>query len=354
MQIGEFAKLCGTRISVLRHYDKCGLLAPVHTDNLTGYRYYTPGQAKVFQQISALKNAGFSLSEIRALLAGKEPDILFDAKRTELLEMLQKLEEAKQLMSGGEKMEERIAITENIDLPFVNDEAVIGKWRILGVYARKEDFYLGKPAGDYDIREFYFLPEGEHYWCFSWTKGKILVAEGDGSTYVEEYETETLDGKKYLFVEHKPYEYRLTGKTDWVVMEQVDSERYTPQEIARKDDIDLPFVSDDAVIGKWIAHGFCVTKEQFTTEQEPLEELYWKSVEFLPDGHCVSEYADWHIEGDELQTWTKGYLLRRWNSCACAYELRKVDGAEYLIVEWKSGDYRWGGFDTNYYIFRRG
>lgn len=28
MQIGEFAKICHTKISVLRHYDKEGLLQP--------------------------------------------------------------------------------------------------------------------------------------------------------------------------------------------------------------------------------------------------------------------------------------------------------------------------------------
>ena len=32
---------------------------------------------------------------------------------------------------------------------------------------------------------------------------------------------------------------------------------------------------------------------------------------------------------------------------------RKIhaDGREYLIMEWKSGDYRWGGYDTDYYVF---
>ena len=38
MQIGEFAKICNTRISVLRHYDKLGLLTPSRIDPATGYR----------------------------------------------------------------------------------------------------------------------------------------------------------------------------------------------------------------------------------------------------------------------------------------------------------------------------
>ena len=48
MQIGEFAMLCGTKISVLRHYDKEGLLSPDHVDRFTGYRYYAKEQISVF------------------------------------------------------------------------------------------------------------------------------------------------------------------------------------------------------------------------------------------------------------------------------------------------------------------
>ena len=54
-----------------------------------------------------------------------------------------------------------------------------------------------------------------------------------------------------------------------------------------------------------------------------------------------------------MQVWTKGYVLRKWNSSACAYEIRTVDGKDFLIIEWKSGDYRWGGFPTDYYVFVR-
>ena len=91
MQIGEFAKLCCTRVSLLRHYDKIGLLSPAFTDVVTGYRYYAPGQVKTFRLIVALKNAGFSLPETRRLLAeagdGEETAALFEAKRAALAEM---------------------------------------------------------------------------------------------------------------------------------------------------------------------------------------------------------------------------------------------------------------------------
>lgn len=69
MRIGDFAKICNTKISVLRHYDKEGLLPPVRVDLFTGYRYYSHEQIPVFLRITALKKAGFSLSEIKKMLS---------------------------------------------------------------------------------------------------------------------------------------------------------------------------------------------------------------------------------------------------------------------------------------------
>ena len=61
MQIGEFARVCDTKISVLRHYDKEGLLIPDYIDKFTGYRYYSKEQIPIFVRITALKDAGFTL-----------------------------------------------------------------------------------------------------------------------------------------------------------------------------------------------------------------------------------------------------------------------------------------------------
>ena len=74
MKIGEFAKLCGTKISVLRHYDREKLLEPEYTDKFSGYRYYSSEQLLVFYKIDALKKAGFSLQEIREIISGEKTD----------------------------------------------------------------------------------------------------------------------------------------------------------------------------------------------------------------------------------------------------------------------------------------
>ncbi len=40
--------------------------------------------------------------------------------------------------------------------------------------------------------------------------------------------------------------------------------------------------------------------------------------------------------------WTKGYTLEKQSKVTSAYEIRTVDGVEYLAVDWKSGDYVYG------------
>ena len=101
MKIGDFAKACGTSISVLRHYDRLGLLSPVYVDRFTEYRYYDISQAAVYKRIKMLKNAGFSLSEIALMLQSESAaEELFVKKKAELAARLHHLESAKQMMIG--------------------------------------------------------------------------------------------------------------------------------------------------------------------------------------------------------------------------------------------------------------
>ena len=66
---------------------------------------------------------------------------------------------------------------EEINLPFENDEAVIGHWKMLDYLPCKEMFHPTKrksATGHDNVKELYFLPGGEWYWCFGWTKGMLL------------------------------------------------------------------------------------------------------------------------------------------------------------------------------------
>ncbi len=423
MRIGEFAKVCNTKISVLRHYDKQNLLKPVLIDKFSGYRYYSQEQIATFYRITALKQAGFSLNEIAELInrVDSEQAILelFDRKKKDLLETLHNLEEAKKIMLGVENMltvsidkdwrglyakcaytpddcyeefcekmdrsieaknyqritgfeclgdgsgavcgvvsleDKVIQLCEDIQLPFENDEAVIGQWEAVGEFVVEEEFYEKKASKQNWYYEYprvvYFLPEGESYWCYSWTKGKLLIDDGR-EAFANDYKIEQIDNEYYMFVSFKGYDYRRGGVPKLLVLRKVNSERFTAERLARKDDIDLPFVNDERVLGKWKVFDFILTKEEFSSEGSGKSPIFFKEIEFFEGGSCTSIYGEELISGDHMQVWTKGYVLRKWNCSACAYEIRTVAGKDFLIIEWKSGDYRWGGFPTDYYVFVR-
>ena len=277
MQIGEFARICNTKISVLRHYDKEGLLEPDYVDNFTGYRYYSKEQISVFNRITALKKASFSLSEIKEVLVLNKSNehilSLFRIKRKELTQIMENLREAEEMIlmerekmkvtfyekdnrlyvkscfcdvneqnqirndieraifeSGYQRISTYVTIkdaytnkiylsceviklsdkvvnfNEEINIGFENDETVIGKWLTVGEYAVKEDFYTDICPSNYEKRKIYFLPNGTKYWCYGWSKNKLICYFGDAS-FVNDYSIENYNGNKYMFVEFKSYEY---------------------------------------------------------------------------------------------------------------------------------------------------
>jgi DNA-binding transcriptional MerR regulator len=66
--IGEFARHGRVSVRMLRHYDAIGLLRPAHVDPATGYRAYQAAQLAELNRIVALKDLGFTLEQVRAML----------------------------------------------------------------------------------------------------------------------------------------------------------------------------------------------------------------------------------------------------------------------------------------------
>ncbi|MBN6057363.1 MerR family transcriptional regulator [Nonomuraea sp. RK-328] len=66
--IGDFARLGLVSVRMLRHYDAIGLLRPAHVDPVTGYRSYQAAQLSRLNRVVALKDLGFTLEQVRAIL----------------------------------------------------------------------------------------------------------------------------------------------------------------------------------------------------------------------------------------------------------------------------------------------
>jgi effector-binding domain-containing protein len=112
-RIGEFSKLSRVSARALRLYDRMGLLRPAEVDRYTGYRYYTAAQFMRLNRIVALKDMGFTLEEIAALLDGgldgAELRGIFKAKRAA---QLQNMQTAAELLT---RVESRLKLIETED-----------------------------------------------------------------------------------------------------------------------------------------------------------------------------------------------------------------------------------------------
>ncbi len=355
MKIGEFAKACKTRISVLRHYDELGLLRPCYVDRFTEYRYYDESQIAVFVQIQSLKAAGFSLSEIKQLLYSCSDEAIlqmFDRKRFKLEQTLHNLEALRLTMSGGNLMNNSFKpIIEDISFPFENDEQAIGRWKVLGECENGD--YRSSIGGT--NREVYFLPNGERYWCYSWTKGKFIFRNGS-QAFANDYHIEQRGDDLYMIINFKSYDYLKDGKTTPIALLKLDSKHYTKEDIRRKDDINKPFVNDKRVSGRWRAVDFVRRIEDFAPEnidRNANGRLHFSAVEFLENGSCKVTNGERVTCDDSINVWTRGYLINKPTSTASAYKLTELAGKEYLFIEWKSGDYAFGGMEPCFYVFER-
>ncbi|HXQ38782.1 MAG TPA: MerR family transcriptional regulator, partial [Anaerolineales bacterium] len=77
IKIGNFARLSQVSVVTLRYYDEMDLLKPVKIDTFTGYRFYSADQLPHLNRILALKDLGFSLEQIKLMLAdGLTPEQL--------------------------------------------------------------------------------------------------------------------------------------------------------------------------------------------------------------------------------------------------------------------------------------
>ncbi|MEE1783926.1 MerR family transcriptional regulator [Streptomyces sp. SP17BM10] len=68
LNIGDFARHGRVSVRMLRHYDAIGLLHPARVDPVSGYRFYEAAQLARLNRVIALKELGFTLQQVRAVL----------------------------------------------------------------------------------------------------------------------------------------------------------------------------------------------------------------------------------------------------------------------------------------------
>lgn len=133
MQIGELAKAVGVSAKALRLYEARGLLRPC-SHSLSGYRLYGLPSLRRLQQILLLRNAGFALAEIAALLDcdGNSAERLIDERirrlKAELSQQQQSLATLQQMRarwhsaSSLDQLLECINMSQQLDVNLTPEE----------------------------------------------------------------------------------------------------------------------------------------------------------------------------------------------------------------------------------------
>ena len=74
---GQFARAARTTKETLFHYDRIGLFHPVKVGE-NGYRYYSPRQFGVFEDIQNLQRMNMELADIRCYMDARSPEMFVD------------------------------------------------------------------------------------------------------------------------------------------------------------------------------------------------------------------------------------------------------------------------------------
>lgn len=333
IKIGELSNIVGISIQTIRYYEDEGLISPIEVDRWTNYRYYDERSIVRLSEISYLKDLGFSLKEIKNLNENTIKEKISQIKLNiqKLTQNIDKLSTIRK-ENGGFFMKN-----------FVNDEKVVGKWKKLAVVKNKEDYSLNNFDDNeiFDFEQIYFLPNGEEYWVFSWTKGVLYLKD-------RQLPYEIIDGKLFIGI----VDYKTNTIDNYAVYEKENDKHYTKEEISIKDNTNIPFISDDRVIGFWDCVDYVHNFNEYKVGQKFWSEnLLFKKYIFENTGTLFVGYAKDNVLYPI--NWSKDVVINKKVNTVSEYTIKEIDNETIMFIEWKSGDYTFGGQINGYYVFKK-
>lgn len=360
IKIGNMARICGVNTQTLRYYDAEGILRPEATDKNTGYRLYSPFDIEKFRKIQFYKSLGFELNEIKELfIADKEKFRAMMIKRKNA--MLSDITASKENVRKIDELTrepEKLDFYALLDFPFTDDPGVAGKWEICGQLTDKNDINsVSEPEG-FVHKEIPFLPGGAFVWVWFWTKGVLYrILSDHGFAVPNPYTTFEKDGEKYMIIESFSDSCIENGDDPvYLLYKQTDSGAYTDKAIRKHvDDTDMPYVDDPVVSGEWETVDFVKDAAVFDPEKPKCDRkhLWITGVRFLPRGICSKSVKTETGATAITCRYTKYCVLNDREMTAERYEIKNINGCDYLFLQHKSGDYTYGGCEPMLYVFKR-
>lgn len=233
---------------------------------------------------------------------------------------------------------------------FVNDEKVIGKWEFFCNINSLSEFNVNceKQKLDKGYKEIYFMPNGEGYWVFEgWSKGYMIIhLGGDDPILKYKYSIKEINGESYLFLEIKNEDEEFIE-----VLKKVSSKEFKVSDFKIKENINLPFINDEYVIGNWQSVGFVENIDDFSLNENYEDYLWLKSINFKENGEVIRKYFNDKTNWEDK--WTKGYLIDQVKEVVSNYIIKNINGEDYMFIEWKMGNYIYGGLKPWYYVLKK-
>ena len=236
------------------------------------------------------------------------------------------------------------------DICFEDDQLAIGRWEFWDKIENLINFDDKAPSNqncEYDFKIVYFLPKGQGYWIFEgWTKGKLFIHYGgDDPVLCYPYKiTQTDNGTfMFIFVENEKEKYIN-------VIKKVSDKHFALKDIKKVEDINLPFVEDKQVLGRWKSVAYVENIDDFEQNNYDKSLRMWlEEITFFENGFVTRKYFDTSWD----DRWTKGKLLDQKKSVVSNYQIKTINKKQYLFLEWKMGNYVYGGMPATYYVFER-
>ena len=125
------------------------------------------------------------------------------------------------------------------------------------------------------------------------------------------------------------------------------------------DNLNLDFVYDSEVVGKWTIVDFVSSPQKFNPDKQrgnagsPI-----KDMTFLEDGQLKETFASKkNSQNKDALTpwlsWTKGYVINKGGDHTLSkYSISEINGSKYMFFEWKNGDYLYFNPQPQYYVLK--
>lgn len=229
----------------------------------------------------------------------------------------------------------------------MENEKIIGKWELVDTIKNIEDFNLNKLqncAAEPPFKEIYFLPNAEKYWIFEgYENNKLFVHYGgDDPILTFEFVVKNIENTNYMFLNITDY----NANKYIMVLKQTSTKEYSVFEIGRRENINLNFVPDNKILGMWKTVSYVQNINEFSGKNYD-NTLWLQTINFKEDGTVIRTYFDESWE----DKWTKGKLLDQKKQVVSNYTFKTINNTEYMFLEWKMGNYVYGGQEAEYYVF---